>query len=570
MDTGARAAIGGSLGLDIGHDCEWLLENARTYWSRGEEALAKRAAEKVCFTLKQCDGTVPLYSIALCLLGKWHSETRSAAPKDIIEKYLEPAVTALDLYCEAPDAATTAEERTRTACNRLDAHATLAEYADTQFRLIQENIRDSSHSAHALYKTTEEELEKSEAKFKKADHAKQKNNARQSLIQNHRELDRHVGKLRKKLEMYDDQKRQVEQNRGRFLKQALEHYCDALSYGDGYEKLVHSLCSLWFTANKLPRTEAREAMLILKQKIPIIPTYKWLELAYQLSARLTVGDEGAEGFNTILEDLVVSLSRDHPHHVLNVLIALRNGNSNLWEKTGPNPGILTDVRAKIVDKVMNRLKGPEGVVLARENKGYMSGLINGMFELSYAYVQLANLNVRAESKTNNSDRYKAFEGKFWLAHARKESQCASRSFPPIQQLENIAVLTRDPTVDKTGTYKSGSPVAPVGIHKFENSFQTAGGINLPKIINCIGTNGCSYKQVVKGEDDMRQDAVMQQVFRMVNAWLAKDPETQQRRLSIRTYRVVSTLICLRTFVTLTSFVRDCKVRVKVETMIVRL
>ena len=51
------------------------------------------------------------------------------------------------------------------------------------------------------------------------------------------------------------------------------------------------------------------------------------------------------------------------------------------------------------------------------------------------------------------------------------------------------------------------------VHRFAQEFDTAGGINLPKIIKCHGTDGLLYKQVVKGEDDMRQDAVMQQVLR---------------------------------------------------------
>jgi ataxia telangiectasia mutated family protein len=37
---------------------------------------------------------------------------------------------------------------------------------------------------------------------------------------------------------------------------------------------------------------------------------------------------------------------------------------------------------------------------------------------------------------------------------------------------------------------------------------------------------------------MRQDAVMQQVFRMVNVWLQHDGETKKRRLMVQTYRIV--------------------------------
>jgi hypothetical protein len=41
----------------------------------------------------------------------------------------------------------------------------------------------------------------------------------------------------------------------------------------------------------------------------------------------------------------------------------------------------------------------------------------------------------------------------------------------------------------------------------------------------------------KGKDDLRQDAVMQQVFEMVNTLLQKNVETRKRNLKIRTYKV---------------------------------
>lgn len=66
----------------------------------------------------------------------------------------------------------------------------------------------------------------------------------------------------------------------------------------------------------------------------------------------------------------------------------------------------------------------------------------------------------------------------------------------------------------------------------------AGGINLPKIVECHGNDGVRYRQLVKGRDDMRQDAVMQQVFQMVNTLLASNPATRTRNLTVRTYTVV--------------------------------
>src|SRR3546814_5913363 len=65
------------------------------------------------------------------------------------------------------------------------------------------------------------------------------------------------------------------------------------------------------------------------------------------------------------------------------------------------------------------------------------------------------------------------------------------------------------------------------------------GISRPKIVCCAGTDGRKYKQLVKTTtDDLRQDAVMQQVFNAVNGMLRKDAECAHTALRIRTYAVV--------------------------------
>lgn len=74
------------------------------------------------------------------------------------------------------------------------------------------------------------------------------------------------------------------------------------------------------------------------------------------------------------------------------------------------------------------------------------------------------------------------------------------------------------------------------MHTFDNKFSMVGGINAPKRIECIGTDGITRVLLAKGEDDLRQDAVMQQVFTIMNELFATNKET--RDLRVRTYKVV--------------------------------
>ncbi|EJD38976.1 kinase-like protein [Auricularia subglabra TFB-10046 SS5] len=80
----------------------------------------------------------------------------------------------------------------------------------------------------------------------------------------------------------------------------------------------------------------------------------------------------------------------------------------------------------------------------------------------------------------------------------------------------------------------------VHIVRYSPTFSTAGGAQLPKISYCEGSDGRRYKQLFKGEgtDDLRQDAVIRQVFSLCNKFLGRDREATKRNLFIRTYKVV--------------------------------
>ncbi|KAJ5678082.1 uncharacterized protein N7477_003715 [Penicillium maclennaniae] len=85
----------------------------------------------------------------------------------------------------------------------------------------------------------------------------------------------------------------------------------------------------------------------------------------------------------------------------------------------------------------------------------------------------------------------------------------------------------------TGNLKSPS------IQKFLSEFTIASGVSAPKIVTCIATNGERYKQLYKGgNDDLRQDAIMEQVFEQVSSLLKDHQPTRQRKLGIRTYKVL--------------------------------
>lgn len=112
------------------------------------------------------------------------------------------------------------------------------------------------------------------------------------------------------------------------------------------------------------------------------------------------------------------------------------------------------------------------------------------------------------------------------------TNCFSRSF--CSTLHAIPVLSVPIPVDVSQRYEDIPYAAQVSEY-----ITFAGGVNKPKIVQIVDSHGCAVRQLVKGgNDDMRQDAVMQQFFGMVNAFLSFAEKTTSRFLRIRTYNVV--------------------------------
>jgi len=73
--------------------------------------------------------------------------------------------------------------------------------------------------------------------------------------------------------------------------------------------------------------------------------------------------------------------------------------------------------------------------------------------------------------------------------------------------------------------------------EWKSEFTLCGGLNAPIKMSCLCSDGVVRPQLIKGKDDLRQDAVMQQVFGIVNELLNNDSEFVERKLNLRTYKV---------------------------------
>merc|ERR1719183_3085922 len=63
------------------------------------------------------------------------------------------------------------------------------------------------------------------------------------------------------------------------------------------------------------------------------------------------------------------------------------------------------------------------------------------------------------------------------------------------------------------------------------------------MLSVTDTNGKVHSQIVKGMDDLRQDAVMQQLFQLINDVFSENVRSREADLRLRTFQVVPLSPC---------------------------
>ncbi|CAG0918835.1 unnamed protein product [Notodromas monacha] len=211
-------------------------------------------------------------------------------------------------------------------------------------------------------------------------------------------------------------------------------------------------------------------------------------------------------------------AKEHPFHVLPTIVALANASSasdNLDTLSGRTRDSVSSVpeKAKSDSEERGRIAGANQLLAELRASDRIKTHVDELLDLSRRLMQLS---LYKSSDKNNLE--------------------IPPSFLLDQPYASVAVLTNHIPVSRSRKRLSTRDVPTVA--RYEGSFAFVGGINAPKKILCRGSDGRVYVQLLKGNDDMRQDAVMQQVFNVVNALFAESENQEITRLRLRTYKVV--------------------------------
>ncbi|KGO64762.1 PIK-related kinase, FATC [Penicillium italicum] len=307
-------------------------------------------------------------------------------------------------------------------------------------------------------------------------------------------LKNYRAKAKQWLDLDDREYQRLLRSREAFLQQCLENYLLSLRESDTYNNDALRFCALW-----LDKSDSETANSAVSRYLNEVPSRKFAPLMNQLSSRLL---DVSDDFQTLLTQLVFRICVEHPFHGMYQIFASSKS------KGGKDQSSHSRFRA--ANQLVDRLKNDS--------------------HIGQTWIAVHNVNIS----------YVRF------AVDKADSKYKSGAKVPLKSLTTGQRLGQDAI-----TYKLPPPTMKIDlcadfdyshvptVTKFHPEFTIASGVSAPKIVTAVASNGERYKQLYKGgNDDLRQDAIMEQVFEQVSSLLKDHQPTRQRNLGIRTYKVL--------------------------------
>ncbi|KAL2821528.1 hypothetical protein BJX63DRAFT_378450 [Aspergillus granulosus] len=304
----------------------------------------------------------------------------------------------------------------------------------------------------------------------------------------------HRSKTKQWFDLDDREYQRLRRSREAFLQQCLENYLLCLKESERYNNDVLRFCALW-----LAQSYSDIANKAVSKYLADVPSRKFAPLMNQLTSRLL---DVSDDFQRMLSELIFRICCEHPFHGMYQIFASSKS------RGGKDQSALSRNRAAA--KLAETLRSDKRI----------GSLWVAVHNTNINYVRFAVERLDDKMKHGAKVSLKKLS-----TGGRLEQDAANQRLPPPTMKIEIRVDCDYSDVPK--------------LVKYLPEFTIASGVSAPKIVTAFASNGVRYKQLFKGgNDDLRQDAIMEQVFEQVSSLLKDHQATRQRNLGIRAYKVL--------------------------------
>ena len=317
--------------------------------------------------------------------------------------------------------------------------------------------------------------------------------------QQQQKLKSHWTRANNWLQLDEEEWKRVTTNRQNLILQCLENYLLSMRASDDYPNDTLRFIALW-----LNQAESPTANSAVQSHLSSVPTIKFAPLVNQLASRLL---DVKDDFQKLLKDLLFRICSDHPFHSLYQVFAT--------SKSKPPSG---DEVAASRWTAANKLT--EHIRHASTSSVVWTSVHNICVALNKVAVE-PSPEKQGRSEIKKLQLRKLQGGPGLDTQITKPT---SKIPPPTMNIP----LRPDRDYSNVPTSTSIDP-----------ELSVATGVSAPKIATITASDGSRHKLLLKGgNDDLRQDAIMEQVFEQVSNLLKDHRTTRQRNLGIRTYKVI--------------------------------
>ena len=525
----------------------WRVEEAKLLWAEGKSEAAISVVNSIVQSMRPGQNLLlsspkrsenasappsARFFELVCLLSKWQARARSESSKVILSKFLDCVSGMTAAYADIMKGKGVHEAKcaviySKDGLNDVTSvrllsrvHFRLAQFTDAQYRHLEDRLKSPEWARYErLRKRNEDELVRlkceKDTKYLALVGKKKGTGAYEAIANEINSITGRVYPLERQVSNDREEAMGMHGEHRNALITALQGYRRSLEAGGwNAQETVFRMISLWFThcagvsTNSLSGGTLTSAVNGEIEKLITrgarIPSQIFLELSHQIISRLGTPCNAENNFIQLLEHLVFRLIRDHPYHVIYQIQALTRGD-RVSRAGVRSPSEKIAAAKRLLEKYGS--KYPEKRMM-----------LSQMERLIEAYIRIATMSLSSNNETP------------W---EQLPSDVKKRA---LSDLKMVPVLTAPLAIDPKCEYADGT--FPYFSH-FGDTARLVGGINVPKVVSCYGSNGKIYHQLAKsGNDDLRQDAVIQQFFGLVNTLLKRNLSTNSRRMRIRTYKVI--------------------------------
>ncbi|KXT14037.1 hypothetical protein AC579_10022 [Pseudocercospora musae] len=312
------------------------------------------------------------------------------------------------------------------------------------------------------------------------------------------QLGRSLGQAKTWLAIDRSEEQRLQGIKQQLVSLSLQNYLRALANSDSYDLSVLRFFAMW-----LENTGDVEADNAVARYLPRVPSWKFVRLMNQLMTKL---EDGVSSFQRALGALMLRIFKEHPYHSINHLFAA------CQKPKGTNIDSASQARHSIAMQIQKDLQSPQN--------GKLGELVRNIFRANLRYKNLAD---RAPDQSQQGLKLPVSK------------------VPEAGGIVNSGTIRKLPPITLTiPLRRSGDYDDVPKVERFGGDVSIMGGLSAPKMLKLWDSTGQEHKQLFKsGKDDLRQDAIMEQVFEEVSNMLRNHKATRQRDLKVRTYKVIT-------------------------------